>query len=65
MILKFQFGLCGRGELYEADQGAPQKSYEEEEEGNNDSDREAHLRNLKLIFDTVGMRLLIYFYRLS
>ena len=33
MILKFQFGLCGRGELYEADQGAPQKSYEEEEEG--------------------------------
>ena len=34
---------------------------EEEEEGNNDSDREAHLRNLKLIFDTVGMRFLIYF----
>jgi hypothetical protein len=34
-ILNFQFesGFCGRGELYEADRAAPQKSYEEDEEG--------------------------------
>ena len=32
-VLQFESGFCGRGEIYDADREAPQKSYEDEEEG--------------------------------